>query len=546
MAVSPSHTGTIPRYWPSARYFTEAIQCPSVCFSHPLLRNTLPAVDRLGMPLVTSGQFAYVYKLKSTNGNGDFAVRCFRGYLGDRDQRYRAIQEHLQDLPVSYLSEFIYAPEGILVGGNRFPILFMKWIEGPTLDLYIGEMLQRRDVMLHLCEEWLRLMHALKTSGIAHGDLQHGNVIVEHGQLRLVDHDGIFVPKMSGWDASEVGHQHYQHPRREAHHFDEKLDHFSSLVIYLSLLALAERPDLWQEHHDENLLFTKTDFADPDSSKLFKRIREIGPEHQRLADALADAAVGPPGNVPSLLDLVKPKSGLPSWMTAPVDLDAKTKTREVIRTELPSEGRPIRWTPWQDRSRSSPLPSTPASAQVQTLFGGSPAPATPTVKDPQAIAQNTFTFAKEFLRRYFLAWYWAAYLLLKFLGLNFFVSVFVALVCLAIGCLTFGLVRAIDESRRATRASLTPGWQQPLFSGPPPDPQPHFPSAWNVQPTLPPAAPAVTASDPFVGNLVLGIYHLENCYWVDSISLKNRVGFSTVVEAKSHGFKPCRICSPAA
>ena len=37
MAVSPSQTGTIPKYWPSARYFTEAIQCPSICFSHPLL-----------------------------------------------------------------------------------------------------------------------------------------------------------------------------------------------------------------------------------------------------------------------------------------------------------------------------------------------------------------------------------------------------------------------------------------------------------------------------------------------------------------------------
>ena len=60
---------------------------------------------------------------------------------------------------------------------------------------------------------------------------------------------------MEGWTASEVGHQHYQHPKREAQHFDEKLDRFSSLVIYLSLLALAEQPGLWQEYHDENLLF---------------------------------------------------------------------------------------------------------------------------------------------------------------------------------------------------------------------------------------------------------------------------------------------------
>ncbi len=541
MAFSPTRTGTIPKYWPSARYFTEAIQCPSVCFAHPVLRATLPAVDRLGMPLVTSGQFAYVYKLKSTNGNGDFAVRCFRGYLGDRDQRYRAIQEHLWSSPVSHLSEFSYASEGILVGGNRFPILFMKWIEGPTLDLYVSEMLHRRDVLLHLSEEWLRLLNALQASGIAHGDLQHGNIIVEHGQLRLVDHDGIFVPKMAGWAASEVGHQHYQHPQRDAQHFDEKLDRFSSLVIYLSLLALAEQPGLWQEYHDENLLFTKADFADPDSSTLFQKIREIGPEHARLTDALAGAAVGPPDEVPCLLDLVKSKSALPTWMTAPADLDTKTRTREVAAPALPPDARTIRWIPWQDKSRSSTsVPATPPSSTVQTLFGGAPA-APIVVKDPQDVLSNTFTFSKEFLRRYFLAWYWGAYLLLKFVGFGFFLSLFVGLFCLAIACLTFGVVKAIEESRKPARLSGLSAWQQPGISAPPPDQQTF---SWNVQPPPPSTSPAITASDPFVGNLVLGIFHLENCHWVDRISLKNRVGFASIAEAQSHGFKPCRICSP--
>lgn len=541
MAFSPTQTGTMPKYWPSARHFTEAIQCPSVCFAHPVLRSTLPAVDRLGMPLVTSGQFAYVYKLKSTNGNGDFAVRCFRGYLGDRDQRYRAIQEHLWGSPVSYLSEFSYASEGILVGGNRFPILFMNWIEGPTLDLYVSEMLHRQDVLLHLSEEWLRLLQALQASGIAHGDLQHGNIIVEHGQLRLVDHDGIFVPKMDGWSASEVGHQHYQHPQRNAQHFDEKLDRFSSLVIYLSLLALAEQPSLWQEYHDENLLFTKTDFANPDSSPLFQKIREIGPEHARLTDALAAAAVGPPDDVPCLLDLVKTRSTLPAWMTAPADLDTKTKTREVAAPALPPDSRTIRWIPWQDKSRSSTtVPATPASSTVQTLFGGSPAAAI-VVKDPQDILRNTFTFSKEFLRRYFLAWYWGAYLLLKFVGFGFFLSLFVGLFCLALACLTFGVVKAIEESRKPMRSNL-PSWQQASISAPPPpDPQT---LSWNVQPPPPATSPAIMATDPFVGNLVLGIFHLEKCDWVDRISLKNRVGFASVAEAQSHGFKPCRICSP--
>lgn len=540
MAVSPTQTGPASRYWPSARHFTEAIQCPSVCFAHPHLRNTLPAVDRLGMPLVTSGQFAYVYKLKSMNGNGDFAVRCFRGYLGDRDQRYRAIQEHLRTSPVGYLSEFSYAPEGILVNGNRFPILFMKWIEGPTLDLYIREMLHRADVLLHLSQEWLRLLNSLQVSGIAHGDLQHGNIIVEHGQLRLVDHDGIYVTSMSGWSASEVGHQHYQHPRRDAQHFDAKLDSFSSLVIYLSLLSLAERPELWSEHHDENLIFTKSDFADPASSSLFKKIKEIGPEHSRLADVLAEAAVGKPAEVPSVLDLVTTKTGLPGWMTAPADINATTKTREVVRTQPPLEPKTARWTPWYERSRGPAVPSTPSSATVQTLFGRVP-PGTTTVRDPDDVLGNTIFFSKEFVRKYFLIWYWATYILLDFIGFDFLVSLFIALVCLSIGSLTFGLVRAIDEGMKARRARLSSGWQQPALGGPQ-----GSASSWHPMVSLPPPSARTGLSDPFVGNLVLGIYHAENCDWVERISSKNRVGFSTSSEAISHGFKPCRICSPVA
>jgi len=508
------------------------------------LRTTLPAVDRLGMPLVTSGQFAYVYKLKSMNGGGDFAVRCFRGYLGDRDQRYRAIQEHLKNAPVSYLSQFTYAPEGILVGGNRFPILFMNWIEGPTLDLYISEMLHRPDVLLHLSEEWLRLLSTLRTSGIAHGDLQHGNIIVEHGQLRLVDHDGIFVTTMAGWTASEVGHQHYQHPQRDARHFDANLDNFSSLVIYLSLLALAEDPSLWQEHHDENLLFTKADFIDPGSSSLFTRIRELGPDHRRLADVLASAATAQPGDVPCLLDLVKTRTALPPWMTAPANLDATTKTREVIRAELPSERRNARWIPWQERNRGASFPSSPSSTMFTTLFAGAPAVPAGSVPDPSDVLRTTIFFSREFLRKYFLLWYWAAYLVLNFVGINFLLALFVDLICLMIGCLTYGVVRAVDESLKAGVAKAVSAGQQSSILAPPP-PQ-SFSSSWNPHVNLPAPSFSTTASEPFIGNLVLGIYHVKACDWVDQISTKNRVNFSTASEAISHGFKPCQICSPAA
>src|SRR4051812_5457357 len=118
---------TRPISWPSARLFTEAIQCPTVCFAHPELRDTIPAVDKLGMPLVTSGQFAYVYKLKSARGV--YAVRCFRGHMGDREQRYQLIDEHLRAHTVACFASFAYDAYGIMVSGRRYPVLVMEWLE---------------------------------------------------------------------------------------------------------------------------------------------------------------------------------------------------------------------------------------------------------------------------------------------------------------------------------------------------------------------------------------------------------------------------------
>jgi hypothetical protein len=505
------------------------------------LKSTLPAIDRLGMPLVTSGQFAYVYKLKSSSGVSDFAVRCFRGYLGDRDQRYRAIQQHLKTHPVAYLSDFSYAPEGILVSGNRFPILFMQWIEGPTLDFYLEEMVERKEVLLHLSQEWLKLVAALRDSNVAHGDLQHGNIIVEHGSLRLIDHDGLFVPEMANWTSSEVGHQHYQHPQRDAHHFNGSLDNFSSIVIYLSLISLAEQPSLWHEYHDENLLFTKTDFLAPDSSSLFAKVRELGAEQRRLADVLATAAQGSPATVPSLLDLVNISSTLPLWMTTPVNLESKTRTREVKIDPLERQVHP-RWRTSEVNARST-LPATPPSSTYQTLFSGPAAPALASamgrIKDPSAVWKNTPILAREMMGKTFLWWYWGIYLFVRLFGLDFLPSLAIAVLCVVVAGLIYGFMRARQIAHAALQANVaTPPTALP--SGTRPAAASHPPPAG----LTPRSISSITAHDPLIGNTALNIYHLAQCDWVKQILNKNRVTFSSSAEASLAGYKPCQVCSP--
>lgn len=535
--------------WPSARHFSEAIQCPAVCFRAAYLRDTIPAVDRLGMPLVTSGQFAYVYKLRSKSEA--YAVRCFRGHLGDRENRYRAIDEHLRLHHTTALAGFAYEADGILVGGRRFPILTMEWIDGPTLDVYLDEVINRPDVVLHLADEWVRLMGMLRAADVAHGDLQHGNIIVEHGHLRLVDFDGMFVPAMKNWTASELGHQHYQHPARDARLFDVNLDNFSALVVYLSLISLAERPQLWKEHHDENLIFTKADFIAPEASALFAKVKEISEEHRRLAEILETAAKSDPSKVPSLLELVSAKSKLPAWMTAPVGFDVIGKTREVQPVKSAAT-ETTAWTEWKQH-RDKWMPQSPGSNTVQSVFSGAPPAQNSSVAitpstDPLAVRKNALAYmrAKHPLGKWTGLWCVVFYNTLTLLGLPFGFALLVGIITFLVIPLLYGFNRALKERDAFLRGASLTGSNALSSSAPPAKSLPWWmmkANAASAQNASQPALVNVT-TDAIIANRALGIYHSPDCDWADTISPKNRVGFSTSLAAQNAGYHACKVCAP--
>jgi Metal binding domain of Ada len=538
-------------FWPSARAFAEAVQCPAVCFDEPTLKAMLPAVDRLGMPLVTSGQFAYVFKLNAQQGGDALAVRCFRGFLGDREERYRALDAHLDAHRVPALPRFKYLPQGVLVAGRRFPVLVMEWVAGPTLDVYLDEVVGRREVVEHLAAEWLRLVESLRAAGVAHGDLQHGNVIVERGRLRLVDLDGAYVPALRGLHASEVGHQHYQHPARGADFFSPEVDNFSALVVYLSLLALAERPSLWAEHHDENLLFTRADFADPAASELFRKVRETGPEQARLADALAAAAAGHPAETPRLGELVGAGARPPAWVSAPAGVEVDGRTREVARAVAAAAGVEPAW--GRGRQRRQPMNIT--SSTVQTIFGGRPPKAGAPVADPSDIGGNTLLFARlallkshpyvwgGFLHGLALAHVWAGF------GVtNVLASVFCTLLFFAAGLMLYGLGRAFyewDTGAPSGGAGLPAASALASLGTAAPQAATAAQGAAALH-TATAATPAAAGSvvRRVVGNASLRLYHLPTCIWVDRIAARHRADFDSAASAHAAGYRPCRVCSP--
>jgi hypothetical protein len=535
--------------WPSARQFAEAIQCPPICFAEPHIKRLTPAVDRLGMPLVTSGQFAYVFKLKATDGGAPVAVRCFRGYLGDREQRYKAIDAHLSAHRIPALPRFKYFSYGILVAGRRFPTLIMEWVEGATLDVYLEDVFDRADVLRHLAEEWLKLMSRLREARIAHGDLQHGNIIVEHGQLRLIDLDGMFVPGMAGLQASEVGHQHFQHPARDASHFDATIDNFSALVIYLSLISLAERPELWDEYHDENLIFTKADFLDPAASPLLAKIKSIGTEHRQLAEILEAATTLSPSETPSLVDIVSPKSKLPAWMVAPLDVEVEERTREAYDVEIAPFVVERVWTPHDTQNAAAAVaPSAPSAMAAPGIFNpATPVPAALT-HNPLDIRANTFMYARQLYGQSYIYVWWLLFHrwiadFWDIFGIGYGGAMVLTFLLSSGVFVTYGFVRAILDwslaSDYAQDVFGSPGVLSILKSPPAPAPaafQPHTPPTG--KPSLKAGGPAV------VGNSSLAIYHLPHCVWVNKIPRQHSLEFASSALADAQGYRPCKVCAP--
>ena len=257
-------------YWPIMTDYQEAIQSPKICFSDHELQEGRLDLDSLGLPRPISGNFACVYGL--TYGTAKWAVRCFLKNTQDQEKRYQHINSYLEKIHSPYFVPFKYIRNGIKVKGVWYPILKMEWINGESLSTYVEKNLNNPAAIQSLSQKFIGLAKNLEENSIAHGDLQHGNIIIVGGEIKLVDYDGMFVPGLNGMSSIEVGHPNYQHPIRSEKDFGPYLDRFSEWIIYLSLRTILLNPALWMnlKGGDENLIFRNIDFNNPDSSDSFK------------------------------------------------------------------------------------------------------------------------------------------------------------------------------------------------------------------------------------------------------------------------------------
>lgn len=307
--------------WPSLSDYSEALQNPRYAFSDLELQNGTVIVNKLGQPRPVSGNFATVFQVQS--GNRTWAVRCFSREITDQKDRYDAISQHLKQYRLPFMVGFQYLTQGIRVGGRWYPIVKMEWMKGLNLDSYIEQNINQPQRIQPLVNRWVEVCRSLREASIAHGDLQHGNIVVmDNGDIKLIDYDGIYIQSLIGKPSHELGHRHYQHPTRKSENGINatsflNIDNFSTWVIRASLQIVSLAPALWRQTGagEDSLVFRDSDYQSPDKSKTFATLRSHQNSQIREAAEQVLRVLSAPSylDVPTLDELRPKRWSFASW-----------------------------------------------------------------------------------------------------------------------------------------------------------------------------------------------------------------------------------------
>lgn len=264
--------------YPLISEYTESILSAEENFNE--LTNLRPVLDSCGRPVMSSGNFAVVYKMRDIETDKLYAVKCFTREQSGRERAYKQICSKFRDIQSPYFVRFSYHEAELFVDSSQtdeteFPIVVMEWVEGLMLDKYINKFQGNPFVLYELCYNFRIMAKWLVSQHFAHGDIKPDNILVKaNGNLVLIDYDGMFVESMRDEKAREQGTPDYRNPFINVC-FGEHMDDYALAVLALSLKLISCSYQIQDEYptSGNGLLISEDDVFDINNSDIFTFIR---------------------------------------------------------------------------------------------------------------------------------------------------------------------------------------------------------------------------------------------------------------------------------
>ena len=263
--------------YPTISEYIESIKYAEDNFA--TLTDIRPVLNADGYPIMSSGNFAVVFKMRSNKNDKIYAIKCFTREQEGRDEAYEKISDELSKIDTPFFLKTQFLKNELFVNSNSsnvsdFPVVVMEWVDGKPLDRYIHDLVTANKSLELLICRFIRLTKWLVPSKFAHGDIKPDNIIVkDDGEIVVVDYDGMYVPAMKGQCAREYGSSDFRHPERKTQGFNARIDDFSFASILLSLVAIEYDNDLYRKYSaKDRLLLSESDYVNLQKSEFLKEI----------------------------------------------------------------------------------------------------------------------------------------------------------------------------------------------------------------------------------------------------------------------------------
>ena len=268
--------------WPHYVHYTRSIAKKEKTFGNEKFKNADFEWRVPNAILVQrNGQFTFVVPCKIEGEKK--AIRLFTEKKPNITERYEQLSQFFQENSIiekiPELVDFDFYKDELNVQtksdsgaiSRKYDLIEMDRVLGDPLDEFISKNFQNSSKLLDIADQFSEFVEKLESNKIGHGDLHPKNIIIDNDQkMKLIDYDCFYIDRFEGQKSPESGQSDFQHPSRSKKgsnfpKYDETIDRFSSIVIYLSLLIISKEPKIYDEKYSENILF---------SEEIFDSLRE--------------------------------------------------------------------------------------------------------------------------------------------------------------------------------------------------------------------------------------------------------------------------------